>query len=144
MQLLDLDRVAIEQAALRYGFAFDDGDVDSFVSVFTADGVFEVFLDGQTEPLNRITGRAELADFVEAGAPGGGSAIHHVSPLLFDELTSDAARTRSTLTITKLLSRGPVVVAHGIYRDLWARDEGQWRLARRTFLAAGYLGSRTS
>ncbi len=132
------DRLEIEQVVLRYGFAFDNGDVAGFLDVFTDDGVFEAYLVGREELLSRFRGTAELRSFVESGVPTGGVALHHVSGVLFDSLDADGPRTRTTLIITKQGARGPVAVSHGTYHDRWRRTPDGWRIAHRTYVAAGY------
>ncbi|MBP2328046.1 hypothetical protein JOF56_008431 [Kibdelosporangium banguiense] len=132
------DRLAIGEMVTRYALAFDESDVDGFVDVFTSDGVFEAFLVGSDEPLTTLRGVVDLRGFVERGVPGGGTAVHHVSGVVFDALDRDEPRTRASVIVTKQLAKGPAVVTHGWYHDRWRETYRGWRITYRRYVSAGY------
>src|SRR6516162_2840345 len=90
------DRQAIADQLAEYGRTFDSRDIDGWVSLFTADGVFDSRLEGRDAPLFRLQGREELRAFATT-AP---HVIHHTTGLLFDELHSASARTRAVVLAT--------------------------------------------
>lgn len=100
------DRLAILDVIARYAHAYDGLDADEFSRLFVEDGVFEVFVPGQTSP---------------AGT-------------LFDELAPDAAVTRTVLLVTHQHAGEPAPrsTLSGTYHDRWRKTEAGWRLARRT------------
>jgi hypothetical protein len=51
----------------------------------------------------------------------------------FDELTADAARTRTMLinTVQRPSDRTPVLMNTGVYHDEWRKTPEGWKLARR-------------
>ncbi|MEU6263623.1 nuclear transport factor 2 family protein [Saccharopolyspora shandongensis] len=139
------DRFAIQQTTGRYAHAYDTGDVEGFVGVFTEDGIFEVVLVDQHDQRALFQGAAELRDFAESGMPRVNPVLHHVCGFVFDETDADEPRTRATVVVTKQYPDGPTVVTHGTYFDRWRKTEAGWRIAHRRYVALGYAGAhRTS
>jgi len=65
-------------------------------------------------------------------------AIHEMiarysSGALFDELTSEAARTRTMVLVTHqgVTEAAPRPTASGVYHDQWCKTREGWRLAHR-------------
>ncbi|SPL90000.1 unnamed protein product [[Actinomadura] parvosata subsp. kistnae] len=143
MNDLDIaDRFEIQQAIGRYSHAFDSGDVEGWVGLFADDGIFEVVLVDQPDRRGVFQGSAELRQFAESSMARVGHVLHHVSGIVFDDITADRPCTRTTLIATRQHSGGPAITTHGTYVDHWCRTEGGWRIQHRLYLALGYAGTR--
>lgn len=130
------DRLAILDQIGRYSYAVDAFDGDEFAARFTDDGVFERHAIGSDGPYEVIEGHAALRrwilDILQT-LPEGVLTRHHQRATVFDELTPDAARTRTMLLLTSIGpgDRHPRTVGSGVYRDEWRRTGDGWRIARR-------------
>lgn len=129
-------RLAIAEQLGRYCLAFDSQDADGWAALFTDDGVFEVRLTGDLQPIFQARGAEQLRAFV-ANAP---RLLHHITGLVFDEILPDSARTRATVlgTWTSPENAGPAIYTHGTYEQRWSLVAGTWRLAYQLFMSRGY------
>ena len=131
------DRLAILEQIGRYSYAADDQDVEGMVGLFTEDGAFERHEIGSNGPVYAVEGREALrqwaADAFES-LPEGVLTRHHQRATVFDELTADAARTRTMFLLTSIGpgDRHPRTVSSGVCRDEWRRSAEGWRIARRS------------
>ncbi len=131
------DRLAILDAIARYAHAWDDRDAETYAASFTADAVFESYisLEGST-PLIHHEGRAAILAWARerAAALAEKRTRHTPGSTVFDELTADAARTR-TLLLESVLQPGdetPWLTNSGVYLDEWRKTTDGWKLARRS------------
>ncbi len=130
------DRLAIIEQIGRYSYAADDQDVDGMAGLFTEGGVFERHEIGSNGPVYAVEGREALrrwaADAFET-LPEGVLTRHHQRATVFDELTADAARTRTMFLLTSIGpgDHYPRTVSSGVCRDEWRRTEDGWQIARR-------------
>ena len=134
------DKLAIQQAIANYSYMFDSGDAEGWANVFTRDGVWEFFGAGQEKPSIKLEGHGALRQFAEQrnrDKPEGVSSYHHQSGILFDELTSDTARTRVMLilTVQSTGERTARVLTTGVYYDQWRNTPEGWRLVYRALKA---------
>lgn len=132
------DRFEIEQSVHRSVAALDDGDSDTFVSVWAEDALFELNLGGK--PTWSRRGHAELRDFCETCRPWGLPPVHgvyHVTAVLFVAQDEGSVRTRSTVVSTMQWEGQPTIHSHGVYHDEWSRTGAGWRLVHRRFEASG-------
>jgi ketosteroid isomerase-like protein len=134
--LTDADRFAIEQQIYRYGHSYDSGDAQSFVQVFTDDGIGEAIMLGETELFSHLEGSDEIRAFAEAGREM--QSLHHTTSILFDEINESSAKTRSAVLATRQIDNKPVIVTHGVYHDEWRKTPDGWRIARRLYESHGY------
>ena len=130
------DRLDILEQIGRYSYAVDAFDGDEFAARFTEDGVFERRRIGSREPVQVIEGRAALRRWIVntfEALPDGVMTRHHQRATVFDELSADAASTRTMLLLTSIApgDRHPRTVSSGVYRDEWRRTGEGWRIARR-------------
>src|SRR5262245_16336611 len=115
------DRLAIQEAMARYAHAYDGGDAAAFADVFTDDGVFEIVLpDGDLAV--RLRAHDEIVDWASRRLlerRGRFTSRHHQSGILFDELTSTSATTRTTVLVTHHHAGEPAprLTTTGVYRD---------------------------
>ena len=131
------DRLAILEQIGRYSYAADDQDVDGMVGLFTEDGVFERHEIGSNGPVYAVEGREALRGWAAdafASLPAGVLTRHHQRATVFDELTADAARTRTMMLLTSIGpgDQHPRTVSSGVCRDEWRRTAEGWRIARRS------------
>ena len=138
------DKLAIHEIIARYSHTYDGQDADGFAELFVEDGVFEVFVPGRAGATVRLQSRAEIREratrrLKERG--GRFSSRHHQSGILFDELTSDSARTRTVVLVTHqgAADVAPRPVVSGVYHDRWRRTSIGWRLTHRTAHVDGEL-----
>ena len=130
------DRLAILEQIGRYSYAADDQDAAGMAGLFTEDGVFERHEIGSDGPVYAVEGREALrawaTDAFEA-LPEGVLTRHHQRATVFDELTADAARTRTMMLLTSIGpgDQHPRTVSSGVCRDEWRRTAEGWRIARR-------------
>jgi 3-phenylpropionate/cinnamic acid dioxygenase small subunit len=131
------DRLAILDMIGRYTYAWDERDPDAYANIFAEDGVFEVYFGAGPEPAVQNSSRAEIFRWVSARHAAmeadGIQTRHHMVNIVFDELTADTARTRTTLMETNRRPEDivPWVAGGGVYRDEWRKTPEGWRIAKR-------------
>jgi len=135
MDNLDHRQAIAEQLGL-YSLTFDSHDSHGWAALFTDDGIFEVRVEGSSEPVFRAQGIEQLRAFV-ANAP---RLFHHITGLVFDEISPNSARTRATVlgTWASPEDGSPAIYTHGTYEQRWSRVADSWRLAYQLFISRGY------
>lgn len=130
------DRLAIAEQLARYAYAADAKDLDGFIALFTERAVFRIIPYGQTEPNMVLNSREEIekfsADLNQQNANIRSS--HHLSNLLFTELTKNTARTRimNLVTIQGPDDPAPKIVVSGVYYDTWQKTAKGWLIETHT------------
>lgn len=127
--------LAIQQEIAKYSHTFDSGDADGWAKLFIEDGVWESFQVGATESATKLDGHDALRAFCEqrhSERRDGVTFYHHQSGTVFDELSTDAAETRTMVSITVQKSGEPASVFFtGVYRDEWVKMPEGWRIKHR-------------
>jgi 3-phenylpropionate/cinnamic acid dioxygenase small subunit len=116
------DRVAITDLIAMHGHLTDDGELDRYDELFTADVVYDLTDFG----LGQLEGVAAIRD---AGrALGEANPVgHHVTNVVLRELDDGDVQVRSkAIGIMADGTAGSLV-----YDDLVKREQGVWRIARR-------------
>ena len=131
------DKLAIHDVIARYSYAYDSQDADAFAHLFVEDGVFEIFVPGQTSPSVRLPSRAAIHEWAARrlhARRGRFTSRHYQSGILFDELTPESALTRTMVLVThqSAAEAAPRATVSGVYHDQWRKTPEGWRLARRT------------
>ncbi|MFC1950163.1 nuclear transport factor 2 family protein [Chloroflexota bacterium] len=132
------DMLAIQQAVARYSYTFDSKDAEGWANIFTEDAIWEFFAAGETKPSERLESRDSIYKWAvqrHKEMPKETHGYHHQSGILFDELTADSARTRSTLILTEQdvkESSSARIILTGVYYDQWRKTPAGWRIAHRT------------
>jgi uncharacterized protein (TIGR02246 family) len=131
------DRLAIQEVIAKYSYTYDSNDADGFAQLFVEDGVFEVFVAGNTAAVFVLQSRAAIYAWAKQRLEGRRGAVtsrHHQTGILFEELTSDAARTRTMVLVTHQLpgEASPLPTLTGSYQDIWRRTDAGWRIVRRS------------
>jgi len=130
------DKVAIHEMIAQYSYTYDSKDADGFAQLFVDDGVFEIFIAGKTSPAVRLQSRREIREWAAQRLQernGRFTSRHYQSGILFDELSSDSARTRTMVLVTHqgVTEPAPRATDSGVYHDRWRRTPEGWRLAHR-------------
>jgi uncharacterized protein (TIGR02246 family) len=130
------DRQAIQDVIAQYSYAYDSQDAEGFAQLFAEDGVFEVFVPVKEAAVLRLQARAAIQAWAAkrfAARRGVFTSRHHQSGTLFEELTSDSAKSRTMVLAThqRLDAALPRLDLTGVYRDLWIKTTQGWRFAHR-------------
>ena len=127
------DRIAIQEKLLNaYAYAYDSKDCVSWANLFTADAILDRFN-------NPITGRDGILQFCIARQKNVVGAIkthHNMTNIVFDQLTSTNARTRSYVVLTwqKPDDPTPSIQSAFTYRDVIVKqDDGRWLFKERHY-----------
>ena len=130
------EKLAIHEMIAQYSYTYDSKDAEGFAQVFVEDGVFEIFVPGETSPSVRLQSRREIREFAAQRLQerlGRFTSRHYQSGTLFDELTSNSAATRTMVLVTHqaVTESAPRPTASGVYHDQWRKTHEGWRLAHR-------------
>ncbi len=107
----------------------DEGDLDEYVDLFTADARWE--LPGATLE-GRENLRAGAVDRRAAGTVGPGSNTRHVITTQMVTVDGDQAVSHSYWQFWVNTASEPSVALMGTYRDRLVRTDHGWKLAHRT------------
>jgi len=130
------DKLAIQEIIAQYSYTYDSRDAEGFAQLFVEDGVFEVFVPGKTTASVRLQSRTEILEWATQRLrerTGRFTSRHYQSGILFDELTSDSALTRTMVLVTHqgVAEAAPRPTISGVYHDQWRKTHTGWRLAHR-------------
>jgi uncharacterized protein (TIGR02246 family) len=117
--------LAANRLLARYAHAVDGHDSDGVAGLFVADATLAGLPSGDLEGREAI--RAFFAARADARDPSAGVRRHHVASA--NTRIDDDGVLRSTSYFNVVGEGGSVA---GVYEDEFARDEGEWLLARRT------------
>jgi hypothetical protein len=130
----------------RQKWAVDARDAEALRGIYTAGSeqvVYHGGAQGRTE-VSRSRGRDEIIANITAGwdrtaatwYPG--ATIHLIGSHVIDPLDDGRLRCRSYAAYLGLDPAGvPVLKSYAAYDDIWAPDEGEWRLAARATVLHG-------
>jgi ketosteroid isomerase-like protein len=130
------DRLAIQEIIARYSYTYDRNDADGFARLFVEDAVFEIFVPGKATAAVRLRSRTEIRDWAAQRMrerTGRFASRHYQTGVLFDELTSDSATSRTMVLVTHqgIADPAPRPTVSGVYHDRWRRTQTGWQLAHR-------------
>ena len=97
------EKLAIHEMIAQYSHTYDSMDAEGFAQLFVEDGVFEVFVPGKTTAAVRLQSRTAIRTWVAQrlqARHGRCTSRHYQSGTLFDELSSETARTRTMVLVT--------------------------------------------
>ena len=128
------DRLAITDVVSQYAYRWDAKDADGFANLFTEDAVTEYRVDG--ELVTRNEGRLAIHNWAIQSYEGrlaDRQSRHHMSALVFIELTEDSALTENMVLVTHQVSTdaAPEILGSGIYRNTWRRTDEGWKISQR-------------
>jgi ketosteroid isomerase-like protein len=130
------DKLAIQEVVAQYSYTYDGQDAEGFAALFTEDAVWELFAAGATRPEIRLASRASIRAWAAQRLQerrGQFTSRHFQSGMLFDELTSESARTRTMVLVTHqgVTEAAPRPMASGVYHDQWRKTPEGWRFTHR-------------
>src|SRR6476659_5685998 len=106
------DKLAIQEVIAKYSHTYDSKDADGFAQLFVEDGIFEIVVRGQPDPIVRLSSRAAICKWAKHRhqASAAGQTRHYQSGVIFDALSADMAiiRTMLLLTIQEASDAAPV------------------------------------
>ena len=97
------DRLAITEQLAQYSYMWDSKDSVGFANLFTVDGVMERRLGGELVSGSRVVGRQAILAYAKESHQGrlaDRQTRHHMSALVFLELSADRAVTENMALIT--------------------------------------------
>ncbi|MDG2113578.1 MAG: nuclear transport factor 2 family protein [Actinomycetota bacterium] len=127
------DHIAIEQLLARYNWAIDFGDIDTWISTFTPDGVFECLgLPEGTPTGGRHAGSEALRAYGNTHYGVSQGRARHWNWNLVIEGDGDRATMRCYLNAYSA-GQGDSALFRvtGVYRDVLKRTDDGWRFASR-------------
>ena len=92
------DRLAIAEVVAKYAYHWDSKDAKGFADLFTEDAVVERWASGKPVSDSRLEGRQAILTYAiqaHQGRLADRQTRHHMSNLVFIELTEDTARTEN-------------------------------------------------
>jgi ketosteroid isomerase-like protein len=140
------DRIEIEQLLMRYAAAYNTGDANAYVAMFTPDAVFELRREIDQPPfIGPFKGREAIRkqwfpDVPTGASTAGGKfgAMRHVTTNYEINVKGDTATVRaffievvSNGANTPPGSKPPTIHAMGRYEDELVRHEGRWLFSKR-------------
>jgi uncharacterized protein (TIGR02246 family) len=126
------DRLEVESAirnlVTRFAHLADDGELDEYMQVFTADAEWNM-------PGGERRGHADIRAGAEerraTRTTGPGSGTRHVITTLSFAFDGDTPTAQSYFLFFGDTTSAPTVRIMGVYRDRFRHEDGRWRLARR-------------
>jgi hypothetical protein len=129
------DRVLVAERVAHYGWAYDEKDPGLLGDCFTADGVWEGSIMGQT-PVGPFEGRDAIVGFLGGFWDEQDDQRRHIfTNVIVQELTETTAVAHAYLLLTSASNAAVSPVTHGPYRFELVREDDSWRLSR---LVAGF------
>ena len=134
------DKRAIHKMIAQYLYAYDSKDADGFAHVFVENGAFEIFAPGKTIPAIRLPSRTAIREWATQRLQERirrFTSCHYQAGSLFDELTTEEARVRVMVLVTRQEVTDTQLYVHltGVYHDRWRKTPEGWRLVYRAAYA---------
>ena len=134
------DRIEIAEQLAQYSYRWDSKNAEGFSELFTNEAVIERWYDGILVPGSRIVGRQSIFEYAKRSHEGrlaDRQTRHHMSSLVFLELSEERALTENMALITHQTAQSgtPFISASGIYRNTWRKTGHGWRIVKRILLS---------
>lgn len=140
------DRAAIADMLTQYSYRWDGKQALEFSELFTEDASMERKLNGEEEiAAAPLVGRGAIYEYAlnaHATRLADRQSRHHMSGLVFLELTPGTAETQNMAIITHQRAQDQVafISSSGIYRISWRKTAEGWRIARRLLISDRFAG----
>jgi len=134
------DRIEIAEKVAQYSYRWDAKNAKEFSELFTDEAVIERWHDGVLVPGSRIVGRQAIFEYAKRSHEGrlvDRQTRHHMSSLVFLELSEERALTENMALITHQTAESgtPFINGSGIYRNTWRKTGHGWRIVKRILLS---------
>lgn len=124
-----IDRLLITERIYRYGWCFDERNPELLGDCFTADGVWEGRIMGETS-VGPFEGRSAIVQWLSDFWPQQFDQRRHMfTNVTVDDLTATTATAHAYLLLTRSAGAAMISVTVGPYRLSMAKDSGVWRIA---------------
>lgn len=142
-QMTSADRADIQDAIARYAYHWDGKDAEAFAALFAEDAVMERWLLGELK--SRLEGRAAILEYAKAshiGRLADRQTRHHMTSIVFTQLTDETAATENMVLITHQTASDatPQPVSTGVYRITWRKTNEAWQITKRVLLTDRVAG----
>jgi uncharacterized protein (TIGR02246 family) len=120
------EQQAVRDAVTRYYYAWDQGDLDAVVAMFTDDCVL-------TTDRGTARGREAVREYYETTFQAANHRLHYITNQVV-RLADDRREALVTSYHYALLqpTSGPPKAVGGVAADRLVKTEGRWKLAERT------------
>lgn len=124
------DELAIHRIIVEYAVRLDARDLDAYLDLFAAEGVWQV---GNTVRRGREEIRQMLVGIYGNPAiePYGYEGFRTVSNVQIDVQGDRAAARSRHLTLVRGDRGNPSPILSGLYEDEFVRENGEWKILRR-------------
>lgn len=124
------DRILIMDRVFRYGWSFDERNIEGLGECFTEHGIWEGWVMG-TAQVGPFNGRAAIQAFMAEFWPNQRDQRRHIfSNVIVDNYTGSTAQAHAYLLLMSSMERATSPVTVGPYRfDLVKDDDEVWRLS---------------
>ncbi|TMK62066.1 MAG: nuclear transport factor 2 family protein [Actinobacteria bacterium] len=122
------DELEVRNVIARLAQLADDGDLDEYVSLFTADA--EWLIPGNHRIGHDVI-RSGAVERREQGVTGPGSGTRHVISTISVVVAGDEATAKSYYQYYGDTATKPTLRMMGHYQDRFVRTPDGWKLARR-------------
>ena len=125
------DRLAILEAPCRFEWAFDARRLDVLADLFTDDVVVD-------HVFGYRTGKKAVMEMMRSKVPSTGLRHQATNPMIFAG-PGGTVCVLSYLLVTQVEAEGeaaalvPRILVHAVVTDEVRKEEGRWKVARRTF-----------
>jgi hypothetical protein len=130
MALTAQDRLEIMDVLAKYCLALDDSDIDTYVTLWADDAVFE-HLGGKSVGRDEIRARGRF--LIDSGRAGGTPA--HLRHFVGLPLLGGDGDRATAVTLSVILDYDPEkkirVPLVGSYTDEFTKKDGRWRIQHR-------------
>jgi ketosteroid isomerase-like protein len=128
------DERAVHRTLVRYGFAVDSGDADATAALYTHDCVIEVDFDGGRTFRGHEGARGLVDDETHQSLLP--NCAHLIGPVSI-EVDGDHAIATGYATVVRRAGDDFAIWREGCGRWELLRQDGVWRISRRTSIAVG-------
>ena len=140
------NKLAIAEVLAQYSYRWDSKDAAGFAKLFTEDAVMERWLGEALVQDSRIQGRQAIQHYAQqshAGRLADRQTRHHISALVFLELTEDSAVTENMALITHQTAADSAafIRSSGIYRNTWEKTPSGWKIKKRVLYTDSFTGN---
>ncbi|MCZ6707564.1 MAG: nuclear transport factor 2 family protein [Chloroflexi bacterium] len=130
------DRIAIQDLIADYAYFWDERDPERWASLFTPDGVLEIYVPGVRPPVRRVTNLGErITSAREAFVTQATRRTRiYSTSIRFDELTEDRALVRTVILVVEVSDTREGAIRplySGTSSDQFRKTPVGWRFAKR-------------